>query len=361
MALKNCYRLLGNSGLRVSQLCLGGMSFGQQWGQFVGVEVAKAESEKILDLFEQEGGNFIDTANAYQWGESEEIIGDWMQKRGNRHKMVLATKYTNRPIPEVSVNVSGNQRKSLFHSVDLSLKRLKSSYIDVLYVHFWDYSTPVEEVMRGLDDLVRAGKVHYLAVSDTPAWVVAQANTLAREKGWTPFVAYQGLYSVLERDMERDIIPMCKSLGLASVPWGVLGGGKLSGRHVQGGAGVAPPSKDGKPQSRPVKLTERELLIATEVAAVAKEIDRSSAQVALNWAISRGVESPIVGVRTADQLKDLLKTLEFRLSPAHMERLNKVGKPALGFPHSLIGQSTQESPYLFFGDNTIRILPRSAI
>ncbi len=194
------YRLLGNSGLRVSEISLGTMTFGEDWGW----GAAKDESRKIYDAYREAGGNFIDTANIYTNGTSESLLGEFMT--GHRESIVLATKYTN-SFPTKDVNASGNQRKNMAQSVEASLKRLKTDYIDLYWVHIWDQLTPAEETMRALDDLVRQGKILYVGVSDAPAWWVAQANTLAHLRGWSPFIAMQIEYSLIERTVERELIP----------------------------------------------------------------------------------------------------------------------------------------------------------
>ena len=217
--------------VRVSPLCLGGMSIGDAWNEFIGTN-SKENSFKILDTFFEAGGNFIDTANNYQNEESEILIGEWMQKRKNRGQMVIATKFTTIYRTDwekepIHVNFSGNSAKSLHESVNASLKKLQTDYIDLLYVHWWDYTCSIPELMQSLDHLVKAGKVLYLGVSDTPAWVVAKANQYARDHGLRQFSVYQGLYNAAIRDCERDILPMIKDEGMAFAPWGALGQGKF--------------------------------------------------------------------------------------------------------------------------------------
>ncbi|KAF9067234.1 NADP-dependent oxidoreductase domain-containing protein [Rhodocollybia butyracea] len=226
------YRVLSpRAGIRVSPICLGAMSIGDQWNGFMG-SMDKEASFKLLDAYFDMGGNFIDTANNYQNESSEEFIGEWMEKRGIRDQLVIATKYTtgyklgDSNIKQ-QVNYTGNNAKSLHLSVEASLKKLRTSFIDILYLHWWDWDTSVEEVMDSLHNLVASGKVIYLGVSDTPAWVVSQANQYAKDHGKTPFVVYQGKWNIMDRSFERDIIPMARSLGLALAPWSVLAGGKL--------------------------------------------------------------------------------------------------------------------------------------
>src|SRR5271169_6566712 len=223
------YRLFGNSGLRVSEISLGTMTFGEDWGW----GSSKDEARKIYDAYRAEGGNFIDTANLYTNGTSENFIGDFM--RDHRQSVVLATKYTN-CAPGDDANASGNHRKSMVQALEASLLRLKTDYIDLYWLHIWDQMTPVEEVMRAFDDLVRQGKVLYIGVSDAPAWWIAQANTLAELRGWTQFIGLQIEYSLIERTVERELIPMAKAFNLGLVAWSPLAGGLLSGKYHSGGA-----------------------------------------------------------------------------------------------------------------------------
>src|SRR5574341_614896 len=232
------YRLLGNSGLRVSEAALGTMTFGDEWGW----GAAKDEAHKVYKSFREAGGNFIDTANMYTNGTSESFLGEFMQ--GHRQSVVMATKFTN-AAPGTDPNAAGNQRKNMVQAVEASLKRLGTDYIDLYWVHAWDQITPVEEVMRGLDDLVRQGKVLYVGISDAPAWWVAQANTLARLRGWSSFVGLQIEYSLVERTVERELIPMAKALNVGVTAWSPLSGGVLTGKyHGQGSAEPGRMSRD---------------------------------------------------------------------------------------------------------------------
>src|SRR5271156_6557421 len=218
------YRLLGKSGLRVSEVSLGTMTFGDEWGW----GSPKAEAQKVYETYREAGGNFIDTANFYTNGTSESFLGEFVQ--GHRPSVVLATKYTNAN-PSTDPNASGNHRKNMMQAVEESLKRLRTDYIDLYWVHIWDHITPVEEVMRGLDDLVRQGKVLYVGISDAPAWWVAQANTLAELRGWTQFIGLQLEYSLIERTVERELIPMAKALNLGVLAFSPLAGGFLTGKY----------------------------------------------------------------------------------------------------------------------------------
>ena len=278
------YKLFGKSGLRVSELALGTMTFGEDWGW----GASREESRKIFDAFAEAGGNFIDTANRYTNGTSEKFVGEFIASE--RGHFVLATKYslfTRHGDP----NAAGNQRKNMVQSLEASLKRLNTDYIDVYWVHAWDFMTPVEEVMRALDDMVRAGKILYVGISDTPAWIVSRANMLAELRGWTPFVGLQIRYSLLDRAVERDLLPMARTLDIAVTPWGALGTGILSGKYNrEGGSGRV---------STWGPIDPKKLAIAEEVIKIADEIGRTPSQVALNWVRQQpGVIIPIVGAKT---------------------------------------------------------------
>jgi len=298
------YKLLGNSGLRVSELCLGTMTFGEEWD--FGVD--KAESQQVFDTFVDRGGNFLDSANKYTEGTSERFLGEFIA--AERERYVVATKYTLAMNP-ADPNSSGNQRKNLVQALDASLRRLNSDYIDLYWVHAPDGLTPLPEIMRTLDDQVRAGKILYVGISDAPAWWVARANTMAELKDWTPFTALQIKYSLLERTPERDLLPMARALDLAITPWGALGGGMLSGKYLDAAGEV-----DTKRPDIAKQLDDTKIATIRELVAVAKELDRSPSQVALNWARRRpgNVIIPIIGARTATQLQENLGCLDFELS-----------------------------------------------
>jgi aryl-alcohol dehydrogenase-like predicted oxidoreductase len=318
------YRLMGNSGLRVSELALGAMTFGTQgWG------ADKDESRRVYDGFREAGGNFIDTANVYSGGTSETYLGEFLA--GDRQRIVLATKYTGATRAR-DVNAAGNSRKNLMDSLHASLARLRTDYVDLYWVHARDFTTPIEEVMRALDDAVRQGKVLYVGVSDTPAWEVARANTLAELRGWSPFVGLQIRYSLLDRAVERELLPMAKALDLTVTPWDTLGSGILAGKYN------ANPAEAGRAKQRGF-VNERALRIAGEVIAVAREIGRTPAQVALAWVrAGQGVIVPLVGARTLVQLEDNLGCLDLSLSPEHKQRLDEASKIELGFPHEFLQQ-----------------------
>jgi aryl-alcohol dehydrogenase-like predicted oxidoreductase len=231
------YKLLGRSGLKVSELCLGTMGFGTEagWG------ADATTSFEIMDAYANEGGNFLDTANVYKLGTSEKIIGDYVSNH-DRDYFVLATKYSLKD-NITNPNASGNNRKNMMRSVEGSLKRLKTDFIDVLYLHIWDDITPIDEVLRAMDDLIKQGKVTYAAISDTPAWVVAKGNTLAELMGWSQFIALQVEYSLLARTAERELIPMAKHFGMTVTPWAPLAGGALTGKYLKGDRGRIKPGK----------------------------------------------------------------------------------------------------------------------
>jgi aryl-alcohol dehydrogenase-like predicted oxidoreductase len=326
------YKLLGNSGLRVSELALGTMAFGEDWGW----GAAKDECGRILAAVREAGGNFVDTANAYTNGTAERYLGELLGT--DRDEVVLATKYTTSTNPR-DPNASGNHRKSLIRALDASLARLRTDYVDLLWVHIWDFLTPIEEVMRALDDQVRAGKVLYLGISDTPAWIIARANTLAEHRGWTPFVAAQAQYSLVERTIERDLLPMSRALDLAVTAWSPLGMGVLTGKYGDGRGSESGARLHVDAGGRRL-LSERNLEIAREVGRIAEELGTSPARVAIAWLRTRpGVVVPIVGARRAVQLRDNLGALDVALSADQLTRLDAVSRVDLGFPASSSARS----------------------
>ncbi|CAN5517407.1 aldo/keto reductase [soil metagenome] len=313
------YKLLGRSGLKVSELCLGTMGFGTDngWG------ADKDPSFGIMEAFGNAGGNFMDTANRYQNGTSEKIIGEFMLQQ-DRDYWVLATKYSlydNTTNP----NASGNNRKNMMRSVEASLKRLQTEYIDVLYLHIWDWLTPIDEVLRGLDDLIRQGKINYAAISDTPAWMISKANTLAELMGWSQFIALQIEYSLLQRTPERELIPMAKHFGITVTPWAPMAGGALTGKYLKGDKGRI---KEGSK-----RLNENSERITREVMSIAGEMGVEPSQVALKWTMQQGFSSiPIVGATKLPQLEENLKTVDIELSEEQLKRLDTVSAIELGFP-----------------------------
>jgi len=323
------YKLLGRSGLRVSEICLGTMTFGEEWG----FGATREESRRIFDAFAEAGGNFIDTANMYTNGTSERFTGEFLGQ--DRDRFVLATKYT-LSMRADDPNASGNHRKNLVQSLEASLSRLGTDYIDLYWLHAWDFMTPVEEVMRALDDVVRAGKVRYVGVSDTPAWIVSRANTLAELRGWTPFIGLQIEYSLIQRTVERDLIPMANALDIAVTAWGAIGGGVLSGKY-SGKPGKVKATDSRRKDSNLWRISEKNLAIARDVEKVAREIGRTPSQVALTWVRQqKGVMIPILGVRTLEQTMDNLGCLDFELKEEHLERLSRISAVEMGFPYDFL-------------------------
>ena len=323
------YRLLGNSGLRVSEAALGTMTFGEDWGW----GTAKDEARKVYDAFREAGGNFIDTANIYTNGTSETLLGEFLQ--GHRQSVVLATKYSN-SFPGTDPNAAGNHRKNMVQAVEASLKRLKTDYIDLYWLHIWDQITPVEEVMRAFDDLVRQGKVLYIGVSDAPAWWIAQANTLAQLRGWSPFVGLQIEYSLIERTVERELIPMAKALNVGVTAWSPLSGGVLSGKYHGHGSSTEPARMDSDMMKNFKPEQQRADRVVAAVKKVSDQLGRSMAQVALAWLQYRPVPViPILGARKLTQLQDNLASLELELSPDQVKNLDDASQIDLGFPYSM--------------------------
>lgn len=322
----NHYTTLGHSGLRVSPLCLGTMTFGEDWGWGSPV----AESEAILERFLERGGNFIDTANGYTKGHSEVIIGDFFARSpGRRDRAVIATKFLTN-LFRGDPNGGGAGRKSIVAACEQSLRRLRTDYIDLYWMHFWDRFTPIEETMRALDDLVRAGKVRYIGISDTPAWKVAQAQTQAHFRGWAPVIALQIEYSLIERTVEGDLTPMAQELGLGVTPWSPLRGGVLSGKYTRQNRGQLKADRGERVTNF---LTERTYTIIDELIRIAGELNSTAAAVALAWVQSRpGVASTIIGARRLDQLDQNLAALDIALTDAHLAALNTVSAPTLAFP-----------------------------
>jgi len=325
------YRLLGRSGLRVSPLALGTMTFGVgagSWGS------SEEEAQRLVDIYIERGGNFIDTADFYgQMGQSEVWLG--RLAKGRRDPLVISTKYslTTRP---GDPNASGNHRKNMVRSVEDSLKRLGTDYIDLLYLHMWDFRTPVDEILRAFDDLVRAGKILYIGLSDTPAWQASRMQAIAELRGWTQFCALQICYSLVERTVERELIPMAKEMGLGVSPWAPLGQGVLTGKYTR--EDLVPGSMDDISSRKAInavtgRLTEKNLQIADTVVEVAKEIGCTAAQVALAWTlVNPAVASPVVGVRTPGQLEDNLGALDIAFSDDQLVRLDAVSAVPKVFP-----------------------------
>jgi aryl-alcohol dehydrogenase-like predicted oxidoreductase len=304
------------------------MTFGTEWGW--GSD--KEESRKVFDVFMESGGNFIDTANRYTEGTSERFTGEFIADARVRERVVLATKYT-LYMDHGDPNSAGNHRKNMVQALENSLKRLNTDYIDLYWLHAWDFMTPVDEVMRALDDMISAGKVLYIGVSDTPAWIVSQANTLAELRGWNRFVGLQIEYSLIERTVERELLPMARAFDMAVTPWGAIGGGILTGKYNKQDGG----EKRYKEDEEPSRMNERNLGIAEEVVKVADEIGRSPAEVAINWVRQQpGLIIPIIGARNHEQLTENMQCLKHPLSEEHLERLDKVSEIELGFPNGFL-------------------------
>ena len=333
------YRLLGNSGLRVSEAALGAMTFGEDWGW----GAAKDEARKVYETYREAGGNFIDTANVYTNGSSERFVGEFI--KDHRQSIVLSTEYSN-AMPGNDPNAAGNHRKNMMQAVDASLSRLQTDYIDLYWVHIWDQMTPVEEVMRGLDDLVRQGKILYAGISDAPAWWVAQANTLADLRGWSRFVGLQIEYSLIQRTVERELIPMAKALNVGVTAWSPLANGILTGKyHGEGKAEAGRMSRQEMQEFLPEQQrTER---VVAAVKAVAEQTGRSMAQVALAWLRHRSVPvTPIIGARKVAQLQDNLASLELDLSAEQVKSLDEASSIEAGFPYYLYNaQMTRSLAY----------------
>ncbi|KAF9800947.1 hypothetical protein IEO21_10248 [Rhodonia placenta] len=354
--LGNHRQLAPLAGIHVSPICLGAMSVGDKWASIGMGQMDKDDSFKLLDAFYDAGGNFIDTANNYQDETSEQFIGEWMERRQNRDQMVIATKYTSnfKRAADLSQKTSyvGNNIKSLHVSVEQSLKKLRTDYIDILYVHWWDWTCGVEEVMNGLHHLVAQGKVLYLGVSDTPAWIVSRANMYARLTGKTPFVIYQGAWNIMQRDFERDIIPMARVEGMALAPWNVLAGGKIrtdaeeERRRQTGEKGRTIMSADWE-------RTPEERKVCQVLEKIAAETGASSiTALALAYVMQKTpYVFPIVGGRKVEHLMDNIGALDIALTPEQIAELEAVQPFAKGFPHDMVGDGLSYSPFHLLGLN----------
>lgn len=326
----NNYITLGESGLRVSPFCLGAMTFGEDLGWGTSVK----ESEAIIDHFIDRGGNFIDTANVYTFGHSEKIIGDHVGRHPHkRDRLVIATKFYGNLFAQ-DPNGGGAGRKSLTQACNESLRRLQTDFIDLYWMHAWDVHTPIEETMRALDDLVRQGKVRYIGFSDTPAWKVAQAQLTARFRGWAPLVALQIEYSLLQRTVEGQLIPMARELGLGVTPWSPLKSGVLSGKYTRQNHGKVKADRGVWAESA---LNDKTYDIIDELIAIAKSIDTTPARVALAWVQGRpGVSSTIIGARSIEQLEQNLGALDIGLTHEHVAKLDAMTEPQLDFPAGFV-------------------------
>ncbi|WP_250493858.1 aldo/keto reductase [Caballeronia sp. GAWG1-1] len=326
------YRIFGSTGLKVSSLALGTGNFGTGWGY--GSE--RDEAKTVFDTYRAAGGNFIDTADSYQFGDSETILAEFI--KAEREDIVLASKFSLGASPDAGLQRTGNSRKAMVQAVDASLKRLDTDRIDLLWVHMPDGVTPSEEIARGLDDLVRAGKILYAGLSDFPAWRVATAATIAEMRGWAPISALQIEYSLVERTVERELLPMAAAFGLGTVAWSPLGGGLLSGKYRQG--------ETGRKQGLGVVIHDesdaRKTATVDAVLAIANELGVSAAQVAIAWVLAKGV-LPIIGPRTLKQLDDNLGALAVSLSAEQLARLDAASATPLGFPHDVVNAERTRS------------------
>ncbi len=313
------YHLFGNTGLRVSELCLGTMGFGTEngWG------ATEENSKAVFETFANAGGNFIDTANIYTSGTSEKFVGKFVGS--DRDHFVVATKYGLKD-RNGDPNFSGNHRKNMMRSVHESLKRLQTDYIDLLWLHIWDFTTSPDEILMGLNDLIHRGMVNYIGISDTPAWRVAQANTIAELRGWHKFAGLQVEYSLINRTAERDLLPMAKALNLSVTPWAPLAGGALTGKYLRGEKGRLPDASK--------RLNERNTLIAQTVVDTANEMGCAPSQVAIQWTRQRNQQViPIIGATKATQIEEALAGVEVIIPEKWIQKLNDVSAIELGFPH----------------------------
>lgn len=312
------YRLFGHTGMRVSELCLGTMGFGTEWGWGADAVVSK----EVFDVYANAGGNFIDTANRYTEGTSERLVGEFT--KADRDHFVIATKYTLKD-RNGDPNFAGNHRKNMMRSVQESLKRMQTDHIDLLWLHIWDFTTHPEEVLMAMNDLIHRGMVHYIGISDTPAWRVAQANTMAELRGWNRFAGLQVEYNLINRTAERDLLPVANAFDLALTPWAPLAGGALTGRYLKGDKGRLPENSK--------RLNERSTRIAEKVVEWAEKLNVSPAQVAIRWTMQRNqTVIPIIGATKPAQLEDALGTANMSLPETCIEDLNNISAIELGFP-----------------------------
>lgn len=365
------YRLLGRSGLRVSELCLGCATFGTNWGP---IGSNREESHRIFDAFAEAGGNFIDTSNRYQEGQSEEYVGECIHR--DRDRFVLATKYSlfDGNVAGNDPNGHGNHRKNMMRSVEGSLKRIGTDYIDLLWIHIWDYTTPIDEIMRGLDDLVRQGKVNYIGASNFPAWWLAKANTMADFQGWNPLIATQVEYAITERSCEPEFLPFAHEMDIALVCWSPLGGGMCTGKYNrEGGKDALQRLIDEVEPSRRHfwhEVTMRNVRIMDEVVKIADTIGRTPAQVSLRWLMQQKVVCiPIFSARTVEQAREDLAAADFTLTDHEMQLLNEVSRPAVqsimpgvgAYPYPMLEYGSPALPefysrYLLFGQTEHQIV-----
>ena len=328
------YQLLGShTGLRVSELVLGTGMFGTRWGHGSNA----AESRCVFDRYLAAGGNVLDTSESYQFGESEEMLGDFIGSQ--REDLILATKYAQSATASGSILATGNSRKAMITSLEKSLQRLRTDHIDLYWVHMPDAVTPIEEIMRGLDDLVRSGKILYIGLSDFPAWRVSAASVLTELRGWARVAAQQIEYSLVQRTPERDLLPMAAAHGVATLAWSPLGGGLLTGKYRRGETGRQ--TGMGGRLFRPEDSGQKTGILDT-LAAIAEETSASMSQAAIAWVAAQGV-LPIIGPRTLEQLEDNLAAASVKLSADQLQRLNAASQIELGFPHDLLAQAALQN------------------
>jgi aryl-alcohol dehydrogenase-like predicted oxidoreductase len=322
------YVTLGRSGLRVSPLCLGTMTFGEEWGWGCDEET----SRRIIDAYMDRGGNFLDTANMYTKGHSEVIIGDHIGRHAaRRDRTVIATKFMS-AMRVRDPNSGGAGRKSIISACEESLRRLKTDYLDLYWLHFWDHFTPIEETLRTLDDLVRSGKVRYIGFSDTPAWKCAEAQTIAALKRYEPIVALQIEYSLIERSVEHELMPMARAMGMGVTPWSPLKGGVLTGKYTRDSV-----PEEGRYVADSQHMNERTFTIVDELVRIGKQVGATPAQVALAWVQGRaGVDSTIIGARRMDQLEDNLGAVDVSLTSEDVAALDAASEHAPVFPQRFL-------------------------
>jgi aryl-alcohol dehydrogenase-like predicted oxidoreductase len=337
------YATLGRSGLRVSPLCLGAMTFGEDLGWGTSVD----ESQQIIDRYIELGGNFIDTANFYTASHSEKIIGDHIGRHPERRdRLVIATKFSGNLYPG-DPNGGGSGRKSLINACENSLRRLQTDYIDLYWLHMWDANTPIDETMAALEDLVRAGKVRYIGVSDTPAWKIVEANLIACFRGWSAFVGLQIEYSLLERTVEQELVPMASEFGLGITPWSPLKSGVLSGKYTRANSGKHKADRGALVDHF---LNEQTYALIDELEIIAKAHETNVASAALAWVHEQpGVSSVIIGARRLSQLDDNVRAVDVNLTADEFARLNDLTQPTVGFPHNMVAMA----PGILNGGTTV--------
>ncbi|GAA2707576.1 aldo/keto reductase [Actinoplanes palleronii] len=347
----NQYYLLGRSGLRVSRLALGTMNFGVD-GFHAAYGKTEEDAESIFRRYVESGGNFIDTADFYTAGQSERILGRLIDKAGNRDRLVLTSKFTNTVDPG-DPNASGNGRKHMIRALDDSLRRLGTDYLDLYLLHTWDRITPVEEVVRTFDDLVKVGKIRYAGLSDVPAWYAARAQSYAEAHGLAPMVTVQLPYSLVARGVEPEFVPMAQNLGIGLTAWSPIGGGLLTGKYRRSGAGVAGEGRLSTPGTG-MPIAEEHWRVIEAVQSVADDLGRPMVQVALNWAATQpGITSLVIGASSADQLDTNLAALDFVIPADARARLDEASTPQVPGLYSMFTpqyQSWVVSPGLAVSD-----------